>query len=109
MKLLILFKKNWKKFPQSELNGCKQLGSRWIFKKKKEKDLTTRFKARVAVKGYDFTGSFAPVATDTSIGVVLAITMHKKTWTLEVIDVEASFLEGDLEEDIYLEWPEGFV
>ena len=26
-----------------------------------------------------------------------------------VIDVEVSFLEGDLEEDIYLEWPEGVV
>ena len=50
--------------------------------------------------GVDFTDSFAPVATDTSIRVVFAITRHKKTWTLKVIDVEASFLEGDLEEDI---------
>ena len=108
-------RKVWSKFPRSELHGRKPLGSRWVFKKKKEQDLTTRYKARVVVKGYiqipgvDFTDSFAPVATDTSIRVVFAITMHKKTWTLEVIDVEASFLEGDLEEDIYLEWPEGVV
>ena len=85
-------------------------------KRRKQQDLTTRYKARVVVKGYfripgvHFTASFAPVATDTSIRVVFAITIHKKTWTLEVIDVEASsFCEGYLEEYISLEWPEGVV
>ena len=108
-------RKVWTKFPRAELRGRKPLGSRWVFKKKKESDLSIRYKGRVVVKGYvqipgvDFTDSFAPVATDAGIRIVFAITMHKKTWTLEIIDVEASFLEGDLEEDIYLEWPEGVI
>jgi hypothetical protein len=30
-------------------------------------------------------------------------------WTIEVIDIEAAFLEGTLEEPAYIEWPEGMV
>jgi len=103
----------WTKFPRKELNGRKPLRNRWVFKKKKEQDKTTRYKGRIVVKGYvqipgvDFTESFAPVATDTSIRTVFAITLYNKRWVCELVDVEAAFLEADLDEDIYMEWPEG--
>jgi hypothetical protein len=44
-------RKVWTKFPRSELRGRKPLGSRWVFKKKKESDLSIRYKGRVVVKG----------------------------------------------------------
>ena len=61
------------------------------------------------IPGVDFTESFAPVATDTSIRIFFAITLFKHTWICELIDVEAAFLKGELDEDIYMEWPEGVV
>jgi Reverse transcriptase (RNA-dependent DNA polymerase) len=105
----------WIKFPCAELHGRKPLGSCWDFKKKKESDLSICYKGYIVVKGYvqilgiDFTGLFTPFMTDTRIQIVFAITMHYKMWTLEIIGAEASFLEGNLEEEIYLEWPEGVI
>ena len=111
----------WKKFPRKELNGRKPLGSRWVFKMKKEHDNSIRYKARVVVKGYvqipgvDFTDSFSPVATDTAMRTIFALTLYNNNenknerWVCEVIDVEAAFLEADMDEDIYIEWPDGVL
>jgi hypothetical protein len=105
----------WKKFPRSELNGRKPLKSRWVFKKKVEADKSLRYKARVVVKGYnqipgvDFTESFSPVATDTTTRIIFAFMLYNKNWVCEVVDVEAAFLNADLEEDLYIEYPEGVV
>lgn len=109
----------WKKFPRSKLDGRKPLGSRWVFKIKKEHDNSIRYKARVVVKGYvqipgvDFTDSFSPVATDSAMRTIFALTLFhdnkdkSKRWICEVIDVEAAFLEADMDENIYIEWPDG--
>ncbi len=103
----------WKRVPKSQLKGRRTLGTRWVFKKKNEQNGLVRYKARLVVKGYvqipglDFTDSFAPVATDTSVCVLFAIALYYKEWTIEVIDVEAAFLEADLEEAVYIDWPEG--
>jgi hypothetical protein len=105
----------WKKFPRSELNGRKPLKSRWVFKKKLEPDNTFRYKARVVVKGYnqipgvDFTESFSPVATDTTTRIIFAFVLFYRNWICEIVDVEAAFLNADLEEDLYIEYPEGVV
>jgi hypothetical protein len=84
-----------------------------------EQYLSTRCKGRVVVKGYvqipgvDFTDSFAPVATDSAMRTIFAITLYhghnkpEECWICEVIDVEAAFLEADMDENIYIEWPEG--
>ena len=32
-----------------------------------------------------------------------------ESWICEVVDVEAAFLEGDVEEDVFLEWPDGVL
>ena len=75
-------RKVWEKFPRKMLNERKMLGSRWVFKKKSEQDLSIRYKGRIVVKGYvqipgvDFTESFAPVATDTTTRTVFAITLY---------------------------------
>jgi len=59
------------------------------------------------VPGIDFTETFSPVANDTSIRVALSYALYKANWTPHVIDIEAAFLEADLDEVIVAEWPEG--
>ena len=73
-----------------------------------------RYKARIVVKGFqqkkgvDFNEIFASIMKMTSIQTVLSITA---TMDLEVeqLDVKIAFLHGDLEEEIYMHQPEGFV
>ena len=92
--------------------GQKPIKVKWVFKKKDEQDGSTRFKARLVVKGFvqvpgiDFTNTHSPVAQDSSIRITLAIAMMQEDWIVEMIDVEAAFLEAELDEDIYIEWPE---
>ena len=116
------YKRNvWKMVPRDNLKGRKPLGTRWVFKKKSEQDKSIRYKGRIVVKGYvqipglDFTDSFAPVATDASMRMIFALSLYKWDkseeirWVCEIIDVEAAFLEGDMEEQIYIEWPDGVL
>ena len=110
------YKRNvWTKFPKSELKGHRPLGTRWVFKKQHEQDHSTRYEGQIVLKGYiqipgvDFTDSFAPVATDASIRILFSLVLYYHKWVCEVIDVEASFLEADLDEIIYIEWPDGVV
>ena len=73
-----------------------------------------KYKARLVAKGYsqvegiDFGEIFSPVAKLTSIGFLLSIAA---AFDLEVeqMDVKTAFLHGDLEEEIYMKQPEGFV
>jgi hypothetical protein len=73
-----------------------------------------KFKTRLVVKGYsqfegiDFGDVFSPVAKLISIRVLMSLAT---TFYLEIkqIDVKTTFLHGDLEEEIYMKHPEGFV
>ncbi len=90
----------------------KPLKSRWVFKKKIEPNNTIRYKARVVVKGYnqirvDFTESFSPVVTDTTTQIIFAFVLYYTKWICEIVDVEAAFLNADLEEDLFIDYPEG--
>ena len=51
--------------------------------------------------------TFSPVAGDTTIWTVLATAMYQN-WVCEAIDVEAAFLNADLEDEVFVEVPEGF-
>ncbi|XP_074560084.1 uncharacterized protein LOC141816146, partial [Curcuma longa] len=94
--------------------GSKPLGCKWIFKRKKKSDDTIdRYKARLVIKGYrqreglDYFDTYALVSRITSIRVLLAIAT---LWNLEIhqMDVKTAFLNGNLEEEIYMEQLEGF-
>ena len=96
--------------------GKKAIRCKWVFKKK-EGTLGVeepRYKARLVAKGYsqiprvDFTDVFSPVVKHSSIRALLGIVaMHDLE--LEQLDVKTVFLHGDLEEDSYMQQPEGFI
>ena len=81
---------------------------KWIFKIKRN----GVFRARLVACGYsqipgiDFNESFAPVVNDVSFRIML---IAKLTYNLQasIVDVETAFLHGDLQEEIYMNVPEG--
>ncbi|GJU35647.1 calcineurin B-like protein 4 [Tanacetum coccineum] len=88
---------------------------KWIFKKKRKADGTVdKYKARLVIKGFrqreglDYFDTYSLVTRITSIRMILAIAALRN---LEVhqIDVKKAFLNGDLEEEIYMNQPEGFM
>jgi hypothetical protein len=93
--------------------GRQPIGCKWIFKRKLRPDGSVdKYKARLVAKGYsqqfgfDYDETFAPVAKFTSIRVILSVAA---VLDLEAhqMDVKCAFLNGDLEEEIYMVVPEG--
>ena len=66
------------------------------------------------VKGYskreriDFKETFSPVSTKDSFRVIIAIVAHFDL-ELHQMDVKTTFLNGDIDEDVYMEQPTGFA
>ncbi|CAL1360546.1 unnamed protein product [Linum trigynum] len=94
--------------------GKRALKNKWVFKiKHDEHNRQPRFKARLVVKGFsqrkgiDFDEIFSPVVKMTSIRTVLGLAASLNL-EVEQMDVKTAFLHGDLEEEIYMEQPEGF-
>ncbi|KAG8483166.1 hypothetical protein CXB51_022143 [Gossypium anomalum] len=96
--------------------GKKTVRCKWMFKKKEGTPGVEepKYKARLVAKGYsqvpgvDFTDVFSPVVKHSSIRALLGIVaMHDLE--LEQLDVKTAFLHGELEEDIYMQQPEGFT
>ena len=77
-------------------------------------DTNHKYKARLVVKGYnqreglDYFDTYSPVTRITSIRMLIAIAAVYKL-EIHQMDVKTAFLNGDLEEEIYLEQPEGFI
>ena len=95
--------------------GNKPLGCKWVFKKKMKTDGTIdKYKARLVIKGYkqqqglDYSDTDSPVSRITSIRMMLVITSMRNL-AVHQMDVKTAFLNGDLEEEIYMEQPKGFV
>ena len=95
--------------------GSKPLGYKWIFKRKMKTNGTIdKYKARLVIKGYkqkeglDYFDTYSPVTRITSIRMVLAIATLRNL-EIHQMDVKTAFLNGDLDEEIYMEQPEGFV
>ena len=92
----------------------KVLGSKWVFKVKRDQDGNiTKFKARYVVKGYmqrlgvDYTNTYANVADIDTIQLLLAMACFYD-WECDTVDIVTAFLNGDLEEEVYMDQIEGF-
>ena len=90
------------------------VGSRWIYKIKYVADGNIeKFKARFVAKGYaqkegiDYEETFASVAKYTSIRSVTSLATQMG-WEIHQMDVKTAFLNGVIEEEVYIEQPEGF-
>ncbi|KAE8695714.1 hypothetical protein F3Y22_tig00110694pilonHSYRG00408 [Hibiscus syriacus] len=94
--------------------GKKALHNKWIYMIKEEHDGSKRYKARLVVKGFqqkegiDYNEIFSPVVKLYTIRLVLKI-VAAENLHLEQLDVKTAFLHGDLEEEIYMRQPEGFI
>lgn len=94
--------------------GKRAISAKWIFKEKMDSSgRVTKLKARLVAKGYeqipgeDFYETFAPVVRWSTIRTIFAVSARKR-WKLKQMDVKTSFLNGILEEEVYMEIPEGF-
>ena len=116
---------DWKEAVQSEMDsilsngtwelterpyGCKPVGCKWVFKKKLRPDGTIeKYKARLVAKGYtqkeggDFFDTYSLVARLTTIRALLSLAASYG------LIVKAAFLNGELDEEIYMDQPDGFV
>jgi hypothetical protein len=90
------------------------IGTKWIFKNKTDEHGTVvRNKARLVVQGYtqiegvDFDETFAPVARIESIRILLSIACQLD-FKLYQMDVKSAFLNGVLQEEVYVKQPKGF-
>ncbi|KAL0315160.1 UNVERIFIED_CONTAM: Retrovirus-related Pol polyprotein from transposon RE1 [Sesamum calycinum] len=94
--------------------GKKPIGYRWIYKIKLRPDRTVDwYKARLVAKGYnqvegvDYNDCFAHVAKAAIVRVFLAVTTARG-WPLSHLDINNTFLHETLDENIYMEAPEGY-
>ena len=95
--------------------GRKPVGCKWIFKTKCTSDgKVERYKARLVAKGYtqkpgeDYDETFSPVVRYSSIRTLLAFAVQNGM-IIHQMDVVTAFLNGTLDEDIYMEQPPGYI
>jgi hypothetical protein len=120
----------WKEAVQSEMdsimsNGawevvdhpfrCKLVGCKWVFNKKLRPDGTIeKYKARLVAKGYaqkegeNYFDTYSSVVRSTTIHVLLSLDPSHGL-LVHQIDVKTTFLNGELEEEIYIDQPDGFI
>jgi hypothetical protein len=94
--------------------GKSVVTSRWLYKTKYVADGSIeKHKARFVAQGFsqiegvDYDETFAPVARYTSIRSIISITTEMG-WSIHQMDVKIAFLNGFIDEEVYIEQPEGF-
>jgi len=97
------------------LEDKKTIGCKWVYKVKHNADgYVSRYKARSVTKGYaqtygiNYEKTYSPVAKMTTIKAII-IMATAKGWFLHQMDVKNDFLHGDLQEEVYMEQPLGYV
>ena len=96
-------------------DGVKPIDCKWIYKRKRGIDGKVKtFKAQLVVKVYtqkesfNYEETFSPVAMIKSIRILLSIIAHMD-YEIWQMDVKRAFLNGSLDECIYMMQSEGFI
>ncbi|WVZ96998.1 hypothetical protein U9M48_042569 [Paspalum notatum var. saurae] len=94
--------------------NCRPIGTKWVFKNRQgENGMIVRNKARLVAQGFcqkegiDYEETFAPVARLEAIRILLAFAASK-SFKLQQMDVKSAFLNGFIEEEVYVRQPPGF-
>lgn len=94
--------------------GKKAIGSRWVFRVKRNADgIVERYKARIVAKGYnqrpgfDYMEIFAPTMRQATIRLILALAAIDDLH-LRSVDISHAFINGDIDAEVYMTQPEGF-
>ena len=94
--------------------GRKVVGSRWIYKVKHATDESVeKYKARFMAKGFsqkegiDYEETFAHVAMYSSIRTIISL-VAEMGWRVHQMDIKTAFLNGAIEEEVYIEQIKGF-
>ena len=119
----------WKKAMKEEMDALEEsetfelqplpenrsvIGGRWVYTKKTDLENLTKYKARYVAKGFsqvkgiDFHETFLPTAKFTTIRMLMQIAVQKDL-IVHQMDVKTAYLNADIDCDIFLQQPEGFV
>jgi Reverse transcriptase (RNA-dependent DNA polymerase) len=103
-------KKVWEIKQKKDLPaGRKLIGNRWVYAQKDD----GRYRARTVAKGFsqvpgkDFQENHAPVVNDTTFHLMLVLKVLLNLYAGQ-FDIETAFLYGDLEEELWMQLPEGY-
>ena len=95
--------------------GAKIVGCKWVYKTKLDSQGNIeRYKVWLVAKGFmqregiNYNETFSPVSCKVSFRIIMALVAHYD-WELHQMDVKTAFLNGDLEENVYMAQPKGFV
>jgi transposase InsO family protein len=94
--------------------GINIVGNRWVLKLKIMPDGSVKYKARLVAKGFtqkpgvDYTETHSPVVRFASLRALFSMASHYD-WEIHHMDVKSAYLNGTLDELIYMRQPEGFV
>lgn len=96
-------------------NNRNVYGCKWLYKNKFHSNGSHRCcKSRLVAKGYiqqygrDYTTTFSPLIKATTIRIVLDIALSMNR-PIQQLDVNNAFLQGTLEDEVYMEQPPGFI
>ena len=94
--------------------GAVAIVCKWVYKTKRDASSNIeRYKARFIAKVFtqkesiDYHETFSPVSKKDSVRIIMALVAHFDL-ELHQMDVKTAFLNGDLEEEVYMIQPEGF-
>jgi hypothetical protein len=93
--------------------GRAPIKNRWVFKIKKNGQNNVKFKARLVAKGFsqrpgiDYGETYSPVVKHDSLRTILSLAAARDLELLQ-LDVKTAFLNGDIDEELYMDQPTGF-